>query len=77
MKIKFNTGEDGDGYKRHELIINDSLRIYVGSLTHCPEDAIIGRDLIDGNQILRYMKMAYEAGKNGEELVVESGKMDE
>lgn len=45
---------------------------YVGPLCECPEDAIIGRDLISCGAIIGYMKQAYEAGKNGEEFVVEN-----
>lgn len=77
MKILFKTAEDSDGFARHEVVINDNTTIRIHSLCDCPEDAIIGRDLIDGGQIIRYMKMAYEAGANGEPFTVENGKMED
>lgn len=50
---------------------------YVGPLCECPEDAIIGRDLISCNTIISYMKKAYNAGKNGEEFVIENKEWEE
>ena len=44
---------------------------YVGPLCECPEDAIIGRDLISCSTIIEYMKKAYEAGVDGEPFIVE------
>lgn len=49
---------------------------YVGPLCECPEDAIIGRDLISCDTIINYMRMAYEAGVNGEPFVVEEVEWD-
>ena len=40
-----------------------------------PEDAIIGRDLVDAYELLKYLKMGYEAGRNGEPLEVEEIKV--
>lgn len=49
---------------------------YVGPLCECPEDAIIGRDLISCDTIIKYMRMAYEAGVNGEPFIVEEVEWD-
>jgi len=51
--------------------------ISVYPLSECPEDAIIGRDLISCGEIANLMKIAYEAGKNGEELEIEELEDDE
>lgn len=68
MKIELVEGNDFNGDTTHTLYINgeDSYRIH--SLSECPEDAIIGRDLVDGNDIISCMKIAYEAGKRGEDV---------
>lgn len=49
---------------------------YVGPLCECPEDAIIGRDLISCGAIISYMRKAYEAGVNGEPFIVEEVEWD-
>jgi len=55
----------------HEIEIDGLEDRRIHSLCDCPEDAIIGRDLVDGHDIVGYMEMAYEAGKKGEELGIE------
>ena len=44
----------------------------VRPLCECPEDAVIGRGLVSCNRIIDLMKLAYQAGKNGEEFVVKT-----
>lgn len=58
MKIDIYTWEDDEGYKRQALYIDEVDRKYVGPLCECPEDAIIGRDLIDCEDLLIYSKPA-------------------
>lgn len=53
------------------LYINDKRSYSVCNLNEYPEDAIIGRDLIDCYDLLEMLKLGYEMHKNGEELVVE------
>lgn len=78
MKIIYReTDNVYDDLAADEMVIYDNennclAREYVGPLCECPEDAIIGRDLISCYIIIKYMKMAYEAGKNGEEFIVEN-----
>jgi hypothetical protein len=74
MKVKLTVTER-DYNVRHVLDINQGKRkFYIHDLCECPEDAIIGRDLIDGQDLIDVMKMAYEAGKNGELLEIEEVK---
>lgn len=77
MHVNINVSQDYNGLERHEITItheNKTSEIYIGALCECPEDAIIGRDLIDGFQILDLMRIAYEAGKNEEEFIVDQTK---
>lgn len=54
-----------------------SFNVY--PLCECPEDAIIGRDLISCTEIADAMKFAYEAGKAGEpfEIAIVGEEADE
>jgi hypothetical protein len=77
MNIVVQTQNDNDYGCRQQLIINGKKRQYVGSLCECPEDAIIGRDLVSCSEIVSFMKEAYEAGKNGESFDYSEIKVDE
>ena len=68
MKIEITCGNNYDGNDWEEMTINgkDACSVYPCE----PEDAIIGRDLISCQDIVEYMKRAYEAGKNGEKFEV-------
>jgi hypothetical protein len=77
MKIIVKEGTCSfDDSTKEQLIIDGKERAYVGSLSECPEDAIIGRSLISCNEIADYMKEAFEAGKRGEELEIIREPMD-
>lgn len=70
MKVKLvETEEDWD--VSHEVLVDGKSIASISSLSECPEDAIIGRDLLDGNDVVGYIEMGYEAGKRGEELIIE------
>ena len=74
MKIKLNQSNDEQyGTLIHQLFINDKEVEFIQALHDCPEDASIERDLISGRKIIEYMLMAYEAGKNGENLDLQFG----
>lgn len=75
MKINYFYGTNSDNldFDRMEIRDNDGILIAEESvypLWECPEDAIIGRSLISCNRILDLMLLAYNAGKNGEDLTV-------
>ena len=38
---------------------------YVQSLTDCPEDAIIGRDLVSAEEIINYIKFGMKLAQEG------------
>ena len=78
MKVKIVKYEDDyDHLITEGMFIDGKSSLSVGPLSECPEDAIIGRDLVSCSDVYRYMKMALEAGKKGEELELESVKARE
>jgi len=77
MKIKLEVGETREGHETNDLSIDNNTVIYIYPLCECPEDAIIGRSLLSGQDIINYMKFAYEAGKRGEEFEVETVKLEQ
>jgi hypothetical protein len=66
-----------DGTPTERLIIDGKQRARVSSLCECPEDAIIGRDLISCNEIAEFMEEAWIAGKKGEDFVITKEPDDE
>lgn len=76
MEIELIVTEDGDRLARHEVKVDGKSVARIYPLCECPEDAIIGRDLIDGNDIFGYIKMGYDAAKRGEELSITERKGD-
>jgi hypothetical protein len=77
MKIILNTSFDSNGLERHRLVINEKEVALIQDLSECPEDAHIGRDLIDGNDIIRFIKAGYECAKAGDNLEIISQKDEE
>lgn len=71
MKLKLIETENWNGDTIHELYLNDKELVTIYPLTESPEDAIIGRDLISGDEIINFIKMGYEAALRGEELIIE------
>lgn len=72
MKIEIKVGQSADYGENHKVIIDGVTKHCIYPLCECPEDAMIGRSLIDGFQILEAIRMGYEAAKRGEELIVET-----
>lgn len=70
MKIELQTDTDSNDLPIHRLLINNQEEVYIQDLSDCPEDAHIGRDLIDGADIIRYIEIGWDACKNGEKLEI-------
>lgn len=70
MKIQFAEKTNRDDLTCHQVTIDGKILAEIHPLE--PEDAIIGRDLVDGNDIIRFIKLGYEAGKNGQVLEEEN-----
>lgn len=71
MKIDIYTWEDDEGYKRQAMYFDGEYIESVRPLCDCPEDAIIGRDLLDCKDLLSYFQKGYETAQKGESLEVE------
>ena len=78
MKV-INTEEiDEDSTEDNQILLLDKLEVTYGDestsytvMEDEPEDMTFGRSLQDCASIIKMIKMAYEAGKNGHELTVE------
>ncbi|MEH7464609.1 hypothetical protein V7166_21870 [Bacillus thuringiensis] len=77
MKVTLIHGTNWNDEERLEFEINGSCMFSIRSLSECPEDATLGRDLNFVYDIEDYIKMAYEAGKAGEPLEIEHIDEDE
>ena len=69
--IKIKVVEDTDDYgdRSQTLLMDDVEILSVCPLYECPEDAIIGRDLVDCDDIQGWIEYGYDAAKNGDELI--------
>jgi hypothetical protein len=76
MKLTLKIFTDADGYVLHALGVDGKSYIEVAPLTDCPEDAIIGRALVDGKQLIAAIRMGYEAGLREEHFGVEEIEVD-
>lgn len=77
MTIEYRYNENDDYEISDNMTVLDGTGKQVAHesvrpLCECPEDAIIGRGLISCGRIIDLMKLAYQAGKNGEEFVVKT-----
>lgn len=81
MDIEIKCWVDNDyGNTTHGMKINGKHALTVGGLSECPEDAIIGRDLVDCCQVSQFMAEAHKAGVAGEKLniiIIEVKEKDE
>lgn len=72
MKLTIVVGEDYNGSSTEEMRSDDgSVSLSVYPLCECPEDAILERSLVSCSDVAKYMELAYEAGKRGEDFSVE------
>jgi hypothetical protein len=74
MKMEIKITEYWDDYEcevyREKMEVDGKNVFGVANLSECPEDARIGRDLTDSDQVVKLMQLAFDAGKNGEEFIV-------
>jgi hypothetical protein len=67
MKVTVNTWEsDYDNLRSESMKINGKQGLRVHPLCECPEDAIIGRDLVSCCDVAELMAKAHAAGAAGE-----------
>ena len=71
MKITIYVGESSEGARTERMVIDGEEQLSVYPLCECPEDALIERSLVSCSDVVKYMQMAYEVAKRGEEFTVE------
>lgn len=75
MKIYITYGFDEEGHANLLMTIKTKCGYRndfgVGAFNFCPEDANLERDLNFVYEIPEMLRKAYEAGKNGEDFVIE------
>ncbi|MEK6884674.1 MAG: hypothetical protein AABY22_33885 [Nanoarchaeota archaeon] len=74
MNIKIIVSKNNNYEVRHEMEIDGKIKYSVGSLSECPEDAIIGRSLIDCYDLLEAIKLGYKIGKDNGTIEIEEIK---
>ena len=80
MKITETTlkeGALGEFDNREYFAIKVNGKTFVDFMDGEPEDATISRDFVGVFRITHLMQIAYDAGKNGEEIVFEDEELDE
>jgi hypothetical protein len=70
VKLTITSFETEDYGAREKLEIDGKRVLCVRPLCECPEDAIIGRDLVSCYDVLSLMRRAHAAGLKGEEFDV-------
>ena len=67
-KIIFNIIEDCyEGERYHKIVDKDDNTVLFScsNLSECPEDAIIGRDLFDGEDYINALKLGMKLAEEG------------
>lgn len=77
MKITLRSGQDSEGLQREDMDIDGEHALYVGPLCECPEDAIIGRDLVSCRDVIDFMEQAHAAGARGESFDITIEELEE
>jgi len=76
FKVTEIHGEDWNEEARYELE-TPAGGFSIGSLSECPEDASLGRDLSFAYDVVDLMRAAFEAGRRGDLFLVETKDEDE
>jgi hypothetical protein len=75
MKVVQKLIEDKEDYRDQlEIEIDGETKFSIGRGE--PEDMSLDRDLNDAYRVVDLMKLAYDAGKNGEEFEVSKVQLD-
>ena len=80
MKVQVKEYYDNSGFRRQGSLvirIDDKQVFEINDLSDSPEYSTFDRDLSDCNRIPELLRMAYEAGKNGDFFEIEYIKEDE
>jgi hypothetical protein len=66
MKIVITIGHNSNDCETQKMTIDGRESLSVYPLSECPEDAILERSLVTCEDVVKFMKQAYEAGEKGE-----------
>jgi hypothetical protein len=80
MHIKIEITYDDQGMEAQTMYIDGKEIVCVSPLNQSPEDAYLERALIGPTDVIDYMEVAYNAGKNGDGFsyeVIDDSKEDE
>lgn len=78
--ITYRRREWGDELEDYNLEITLTTDKAISSVSFSngeAEDMTLGRDLSDAYSIAKLLQLAYQAGKDGEELIIEESTEDE
>ena len=70
MKVTL-TIRQSNGTTIHQIQVDDVHIKNIHDLAQYPEDAVIGKCLVDGQQIIQYIQMGFDAAMRGETLEFE------
>lgn len=71
MKVKIVHTQSKWGYSIETMYFDEKQQKVVRDLSDCPEDAIIGRDLVDCHELYLAMEKGYQLALAGETLELE------
>lgn len=71
MKVKIVHTQSKWGYSIETMYFDGKEQKVVRDLSDCPEDAVIGRDLVDCHDLYLYMEKGYQLALAGETLELE------
>jgi len=71
MKVKIVYTQDKWGYSVETMYFDGKEKKVVHDLSETPEDAVIGRDLVDCHDLYLYMEKGYQLALAGETLELE------
>lgn len=75
--IILEKSKDSEDCERHQLLMDGESIVSIHPLWDCPEDAIIGRGLLSGYDIIEFIKLGIELGKKGEDIQVVEKEVNE
>ena len=71
MKVKIVYTQDKWGHSVETMYFDGKEKKVVHDLSETPEDAVIGRDLVDCHDLYLYMEKGYQLALAGETLELE------
>jgi hypothetical protein len=80
VEIKFSGAKNdpGDEYQEYcKICVDGKIVASLGNMAECPEDANLMRDFSFIYNLPKFLKAAYDAGKNGESFEIKEIENEE